>query len=196
MPSLITRVPEWTSEIDARLVRVGMWLWIGADVLFFVAWFFAFFYLRALNNHSDFHTIWIVHPRRYIGGIIVLLIAIAAGLYWVGSRAVANRRANGNALLWLALAAGILCVGFQVYEFKHLGFDPTLGGGYPSVFVGLKGAWFVQLVAAVLWLATHIAQARPGGDVTIRPAAAATFGYFLAFLAGISLIAYLVLYFV
>jgi heme/copper-type cytochrome/quinol oxidase subunit 3 len=196
MPSLSARAPEWAPVIDARLARIGMWMWIGADTLFFVAWFFAFFYLRALNNNHDFHTIWVVHPRRYMGGIIVLLIVAAAGLYWLGSRAVANRGANGRTLLWLALVAGILCIGFQIYEFGHLGFDPQLGGGYPSVFVGLKAVWVVQVVGAVLWLATHVAQSRPGGDVTVRPASAVTFGYFLAFLAGISLIAYLVLYFV
>ena len=92
--------------------------------------------------------------------------------------------------------AGILCIGFQIYEFGHLGFDPQLGGGYPSVFVGLKGAWLVQLVGAVLWMGTHVAQARPGGDMSVRPASTSMFGYFLAFLAGINLIAYLVLYFV
>jgi len=107
-----------------------------------------------------------------------------------------TRRAIGRNLLWLALVAGILCIGFQIYEFGHLGFDPQMGGGYPSVFVGLKAAWLVQVVGAVLWLATHVAQAKPGGDLIVRPAAAITFGYFLAFLAGISLIAYLVLYFV
>jgi hypothetical protein len=48
----------------------------------------------------------------------------------------------------------------------------------------------------MLWLATHIAQLRPGGDVNIRPASTGTFSYFLAFLAGIGVISYLVLYFV
>jgi heme/copper-type cytochrome/quinol oxidase subunit 3 len=195
LPSLIARSAEWAPEVDARVVRIGTWMWIGADALFFVAWFFAFFYLRALDNNHDFHTHWILHPRRYIGGIIFLLIAAVAGLYWLGSRALANRRSNGRTFLWLALAAGILCIGFQVYEFGHLGFDPQLGGGYPSVFVGLKGAWLIQVVGAVLWLATHVAQARPGGDFTVRAASAASFGYFLAFLAAINLIAYLVLYF-
>jgi heme/copper-type cytochrome/quinol oxidase subunit 3 len=196
MPSLMARSPEWAPEVDARLARVGMWIWMGADVLFFAAWFFAFFYLRALNNHNDWISVWVVHPRRYIGGIIVLLVVISAALYWVGASTGTKKRANGRVLLWLALAAGILCFAVQIYEFRHLGFDPQLGGGYPSVFVGLKGAWLVQLVGAMLWLASHVAQARPGGDVTVRPASAAVFGYFLAFLAGIGLISYLVLYFV
>jgi heme/copper-type cytochrome/quinol oxidase subunit 3 len=196
MPTLVAREPEWAPEVDARLARVGSWMWIGADALFFVAWFFAFFYLRALNNNHEWMTVWVVHPRRYMGAIILMLVVISAGAYWVGARSVAKQPTTGRALFWLALVAGILCFAFQIYEFKHLGFDPQLGGGYPSVFVGLKGAWLVQLAGAMLWLAGHVAQAKPGGDVTIRPASAATFGYFLAFLAGIGLISYLVLYFI
>jgi heme/copper-type cytochrome/quinol oxidase subunit 3 len=196
MPSLIARTPEWAPEVDARLARVGMWIWMGADALFFAAWFFAFFYLRALNNNHDWMSVWVVHPRRYMGGSILLLIAISAGAYWLGARALVNQRSKGRTLLWLALAAGILCVVLQIYEFRHLGFDPQLGGGYPSVFIGLTGAWLVQVVGAMLWLASHIAQMRPNGDVMVRPASAAIFGYFLAFLAGIGLISYLVLYFV
>jgi heme/copper-type cytochrome/quinol oxidase subunit 3 len=196
MPSLVARAPEWAPEVDARLARVGTWLWIGADVLFFAAWFFAFFYLRALNNNADWMGAGVVHPRRYVGAIIVGLVVISAGLFWVGARAVVKQLATGRTMLWLALAAGILCFAAQIYEFKHLGFDPQLGGGYPSVFVGLKGAWLVQLVGAMVWLTSHIAQARPGGDLTVRPATLPFFGYFLAFLAGIAIISYLVLYFV
>jgi heme/copper-type cytochrome/quinol oxidase subunit 3 len=171
-------------------------MWIGADVLFFTAWFFAFFYLRALNN--DYHWLpeGVTHPTLAIGAAIVAFAAISAGLYWVGARAVARQPATGRALFWLALVAGILCFATQIYEFRHLGFDPQLGGGYPSVFVGLKGAWLVQLFGAMLWLASYIAQARPGRDATIRPTSAIVFGYFLIFLAGIGLISYLVLYFV
>jgi heme/copper-type cytochrome/quinol oxidase subunit 3 len=196
MPSLTERAPEWAPEVDGHLARVGMWIWIGADVLYFAAWYFAFFYLRALNNNHEFKPTGIFHPTRYAGGIIVLLVIATAALYWIGARSIANRAANGRALLWLALAAGILCIGFQIYEFGHLGFNPQLGRGYPSVFIGLKGAWLVQLVGAVLWLASHIAQSRPGGDVTIRPASAVTFGYFLAFLAAIGVISFLLLYIV
>ncbi|HZK73445.1 MAG TPA: hypothetical protein VFD88_05545 [Clostridia bacterium] len=196
LPSLAVGSPEWAPAVDARVARVGMWLWIGADVLFFLAWFFAFFYLRALNNNHDWMSVWVVHPRRYMGGIILLLMAISAGAYWLGASAFTNRRSNGRMLLWLALAAGILCIVFQIYEFNHLGFDPQLGGGYPSVFVGMKGAWFIQVVGAMLWLASHVAQSKPSGDVAKRPGSAVSFGYFLAFLAGIGLISYLVLYFV
>jgi heme/copper-type cytochrome/quinol oxidase subunit 3 len=193
---LASPAPEWAPEVDARLARVGTRIWIVADVFFFVAWFFAFFYLRDLNNNNNWLPPGTTHPTRAIGAAIVALVVISAGLYWFGTRSVGARPAAARKLFWLALVSGILAFAVQIYEFQHLGFDPQLGGGFPSVFVGLKGVWLFQLVGAMFWLATHIAQARPHGDATIRPASAATFANFMVFLAAIGLVSYLVLYFV
>jgi heme/copper-type cytochrome/quinol oxidase subunit 3 len=195
LPNLVASAPEWTPEVDARVSGVGMWIFIGANAMLFVAFFFAYFYLRSLNNGNDWMPAWVVHPRRYIGGIMVLLLVAGAALVWLGSRSVARTPGSARRLLWLALLAGLLYIGFQVYEFKHLGFDPQLGGGYVSVFVGLKGVLFAEVVVAMVWLATLIAQAKPTGDATARPASAAAFGNFMVMLAAVGAIAYLVLYF-
>jgi hypothetical protein len=131
-----------------------------------------------------------------MGGLIVLSLLACAALYWLGSRAVARNPFRARNLFWLALAAGLLCCVFQIYEFWHLGFDPQLGGGYPSVFVGLKLVLLAQVLGALIWLGTHIAQATPTGDTAARPVSATLFGNFLIFLGAASLIAYLVLYFI
>lgn len=196
MPSLVTRSPEWAPDVDARLARVGTRIWIVADVFFFAAWFFAFFYLRALNNDYDWLPPGTTHPTRAIGAIIVALAVISAVLVWAGARAIATQLSTARLFFWLAIVAGIACFVVQIYEFKNLGFDPQQGGGYPSVFVGLKGVWLFQLTGAMFWLATHIAQARTDGDATTRPKSVITFGNFMFFLAAIALVAYLVLYFV
>ena len=195
LPSLVATAPEWAPEVDARITRIGMRIFIGADAMLFVAFLFAFFYLKALNNDHEWMPKGDIHPRRYIGGIIVLLLIAGAGLVFAGARAVARMPATARLYFALALLAGVLCVGFQIYEFKHLGFDPQLGGGYPSVFVGLKGLLMVQVVGALVWLATHVHQANPTGDSVARPASAVAFANFMIFLAATSLVAYLVLYF-
>jgi heme/copper-type cytochrome/quinol oxidase subunit 3 len=196
MPSLVVSAPEWAPEVDARLTRVGMRILLGADVFFFAAFLFAFFYLRALNNDYAWLPEGTTHPTRAIGAIIVLLLVVCAAFYMLGARAVATTPSTARTLFWLALVSGILCCVVQLYEFRNLGFDPQLGGGYPSVFVGLKGGLLAQIVGALLWLGSHVAQAKPLGDSAARPASAGIFGYFLIFLAGVSLVAYLVLYFV
>jgi Heme/copper-type cytochrome/quinol oxidase, subunit 3 len=196
MPGLVVAAPEWAPEVDARLTRVGMWLFLGADVFFFAAYFFAFFYLRSMNNDYAWLPEGTTHPTRAIGALIVLLLVLCAAFYVLGARTVAKTPAASRLLFWLALAAGVLFCVVQLYEFRNLGFDPQLGGGYPSLFVGLKGVLLAQVVGSLLWLGSHIAQANPTGDSAARPASAAIFGNFLIFLAGVSLVAYLVLYFV
>jgi heme/copper-type cytochrome/quinol oxidase subunit 3 len=195
LPNLVTTSPEWTPEVDARVSGVGMWIFIGANAMLFVAFFVAYFYLRSLNNGNDWMPAWVVHPRRYIGGIMVLLLVAGAALVWLGTRSVAKTPGSARRLLWLALLAAALYIGFQIYEFKHLGFDPQFGGGYVSVFVGLKGVLLAEVVVAMAWLGTLIAQATPLGDATARPASAAAFGNFMVMLAGVGVVAYLVLYF-
>ena len=195
LPNLVAAAPEWSVDVDARVSSTGMWIFIGANAMLFVAFFFAFFYLRALNNGNDWMPAWVVHPRRYIGGIIVLPLVASAALVVLGARAAGKSSSTARMFLWLALVAGVLCCGFQVYEFKHLGFDPQFGGGYVSVFVGLKAVLMAEVVVAMIWLGTHIAQATPIGDTTARPASAAAFGNFLVMLAGVGVVAYLVLYF-
>lgn len=195
LPSRVVSAPEWAPEVDAGVARVGMWIFIGADAMLFVAFFFAFFYLQSLNNDHLWMSQWMPHPRRNGGTIIAALLVVSAALVFLGARSLAKTTATARIFLWLALLAGVLCVGFQIHEFKTLPFDPALGGGYPSVFVGLKGALMVQVVGAMLWLGTHIHQANPTGDSVARPASAVAFSYFMIFLAVVSLVAYLVLYF-
>jgi len=195
LPNLVAGAPEWAPEVDSGLTRVGMWMFIGADALFFVAFLFAFFYLKALNNDHLWMSQWVFHPRRNGGTIIVALLVVSAALVFLGARSLAKTPASARMFFWLALLAGVLCVGFQVNELRNLPFDPTLGGGYPSVFVGLKGVLMVQVVGAMLWLATHIHQANPTGDSVARPASAGAFGHFMIFLAGVGLVSFLVLYY-
>lgn len=187
-----TTHPEWEPAVDARVTRVGMWIFAGADVFFFASFFFAFFYLRAMNNNYSWLPAGTTHPTRGVGAVIEVLAILVAVLF-VGAMRGAS---IGRTMLWLALAAGILYLGAQVYEFRNLGFDPQQGGGYPSVFVGLKGGLLVQTSGALIWLGTLIAQSGRAGDMVLRRATAASFSTFLWFLAGIGLIAYLVLYFV
>ncbi len=196
MPSGIaeadTAHSEWDPAVDARVTRAGMRMFVGADAFFFAAFFFAFFYLRSMNNNYSWLPAGTTHPTRGIGALIEVLAILVALLFMAAMRNVSMSRT----MLWLALAAGILYLGAQVYEFQNLGFDPQQGGGYPSVFVGLKGVLMIQTAGALFWLGTLIAQSGASGDMVLRRATAASFSMFLWFLAGIGLIAYLVLYFV
>ena len=180
---------------EARAVSVGSWLFVAADAFFFAAWYFAFFYLRALNNNNAWMAAFDVHrPNRAIGTAVMLLVALSAAVYLLASRLV------GTGSTWRPLATIALVLGlagglYQAYEMWHLGFGLT-DGGYPSVFAGLTGTWVVQVLAAMVWLAGSVVQARPGGDTLLRPTSAVAFSRILGFLAVIGVISYILLYFV
>jgi len=187
-------VPEAERALEARVVGVGVWLFLAADIFFFAAWWFAFFYLRALNNNQAWMVKGVGVPSRAYGLIVLLLAIGAAVVYWATTR-VAVRSALFDLLAPISLVLGIAACLFQGYQMWHLGFGLT-EGGYPSVFSGLTGSWLIQLLFAVAWLATVVVQARPVGDTVLRPYAAASFSWILLYLAAIGVINFILLYLV
>lgn len=176
------------TELLVRNIRVGSRIWAAAQAFFFMAFLFAFFYLRALNSNG----IWRgwphhhPHPSLAFGIVIMLCTVAAAGIAWVGShvRPELWRPATAGALL-LTLAA----VGLQAAQFSSLGFGPT-DGGYASVFVGWTGMLTVFLLGTAYWLGTALG--REGGAVEIATAEAASFA--LLVLGGIAFAAFILLY--
>jgi len=180
--------------LDARLVAVGTWLFLAAEIFFFVAWWFAFFYLRALNNDQAWKAQGIGPPSKGYGAVVVVLALLTAGAYFVGSRPL-SRAFLFRLLTLVALILGIATCLFQGYEMWHLGFGLT-DGGYPSVFSGLTGSWVVQFALATAWLGSIVTQTGPAGDTVLRRRPAASFAWVLLFLAAIGVVNYILLYFV
>ncbi|GAC1483610.1 MAG: hypothetical protein PVSMB9_09420 [Candidatus Dormibacteria bacterium] len=180
--------------LDARVVSVGVWLFLAADIFFFAAWWFSFFYLRALNNNQAWIVDGLTRPNRAYGLVVLLLAVGCAGTFFLISRA-APRTTVARLLGPVSLVLGLAACLFQGYEMWHLGFGLNQGG-YPSVFSGLTGSWLIHLLVAVTWLATIVAQSRPAGDTVVRPQSAAAFGRILLFIAAVGVINYLLLYLV
>jgi heme/copper-type cytochrome/quinol oxidase subunit 3 len=187
-------VPEAEVALDARLVGIGVRLFLAADLFFFAGWWFSYFYLRALNNNQAWIAQGLTRPNRAYGLTVLILVAGAALAYWVASR-VPLRRAVFDLLAPVALVLGIAACLFQGYGMWHLGFGLT-EGGYPSVFAGLTGSWLIQLIFAVAWLATVVAQLGAGRDTVLRPHSAASFSWILLYLAAVGVINYILLYLV
>jgi heme/copper-type cytochrome/quinol oxidase subunit 3 len=180
--------------LDTRLVAVGTWLFLAADTTFFIAWWFAFFYLRALNNNQSWRAQGVSPPSKGYGAVVLAFAVLTAITYWVGSRQ-ATRTVLFRLLTPVALVLALATVLFQAYELWHLGFGLTQGA-YPSVFSGLSGAWVIQFAFATAWLATIVVQTRPNGDTLARRQPAASFAWIVLFLAAIGAINYILLYFV
>jgi len=187
-------IPEAEVALDARLVGIGVWLFLAADLFFFAGWWFTFFYLRALNNNQSWMAQGVSVPNKGYGVVVLVLAILSALTYW-GMTRVSVRSALSGLLAPVSLVLGLAACLFQGYEMWHLGFGLTQGG-YPSVFAGLTGAWLIQLLFAVGWLATVVAQLGPGRDTVLRPHSAASFSWILLYLAAVGVINYILLYLV
>jgi heme/copper-type cytochrome/quinol oxidase subunit 3 len=180
--------------LDTRLVAIGTWLFLAAEIFFFAAWWFAFFYLRALNNNQGWRGPGVGPPSKGYGAVVLILAVLTAATYFVGSRQL-TRALLFRLLTPVALVFGIATCLFQGYEMWHLGFGLT-DGGYPSVFTGMTAAWLFQFVGTTTWLASIVTQTGPAGDTIARRKPAGSFAWVLLFLAGIGVINYILLYLV
>jgi heme/copper-type cytochrome/quinol oxidase subunit 3 len=180
-------------DLLERNIRVGSRIWAAAQAFFFLAFFFAFLYLRALNTNGLWRGWPGHHPSPSIAfGVAILICVLASAAVARGAVLVspARWRLAAVASLGLALAA----VGLQAAQFSSLGFGPT-DAAYASVFVGWSGLFALFLLGTCYWLATVVGDvARAGATPTLRAAAIDGVGFVLLILAGIEVAAFILLY--
>jgi heme/copper-type cytochrome/quinol oxidase subunit 3 len=145
-----------------------------------------------------------------MGIAIVVAIALSAAL----ARAGRARRVEAGAL---AIVLGLVAVALQCIEYTTVDFGPA-SGGYASVFFGWTAMYAVAVLLAMYWLEVQVAtmaraprgtrvqaELTAGGHEPPRGAAAdadlTTAGYeaasfYWSFLAGIGVLAWVVLYLV
>ena len=142
-----------------RNLATGTRLWVAAEAFMFLAFLFAFFYLRTINSNGQWHPSG-QSPSTTLG--VVTLVAII-----VGSLAYAASRRVGSATspaMWIAFLAGCVAVIVQAWQLVNPGFSPSHAGGYGSVFIGFTAMYLIQLVATTFWLDTVINRARRSGN--------------------------------
>ena len=143
-------------ELLGRNLRAAGHLSAGATAFFFLAFVFAYFYLRSLNSAG----LWRpkhVDPSLTLGTLAAASVAVCAMLVRLGlADHRAGRRAEWRLKGSVALAAGIAAIVLQVVEWATQGFGPT-DGGYASVYVGWTGMTFTFLIGLLYWLETTLA---------------------------------------
>jgi heme/copper-type cytochrome/quinol oxidase subunit 3 len=156
----------------ANNLRLGSRLFVVADAFVFLAFVFAYLYLRTLNAHGAWHPKH-TSPSTALGVIALITIVGSAAAFWAGLRALRLERAGTyRGLGWLALAlilAATVIEGIQTFD---PGFSPSAGGAYGSVFVGFTAVLFVHLLAACYWLETVLVASRSFGPRSGREEAA------------------------
>jgi heme/copper-type cytochrome/quinol oxidase subunit 3 len=152
-------------DLEARNQAIAGRLFVAADAFLFLAFLFAYLYLRALNNNH----MWNPHgqnPSGTMGLVVLVLVVATAAIVQVG----AGRLFSAGARAFRTPAIGALVVGLvatvlvasQVFR---PGFSPSHAGGIGSVFIGFVAVYLVHLLGALYWLETQAVQP---SDETLR----------------------------
>jgi heme/copper-type cytochrome/quinol oxidase subunit 3 len=212
---------EPPEQLGRNLNSAG-YLLAGATAFFFLAFVFGYFYLRSLNNAGLWHPKH-VDPSQTLGALMTAAVVAVAVLVRLG---LADHRAERRPAWRLkgavALAIGVAAVVIQIVEWATIGFGPA-DGGYASVFFGWTAFTVLFLVAALFWLETTLAtsiryRGWSRGERTVAPGEAAgdrhrtgedvrdpvslirselePLSFYWSFLAGLVVLAWVVLYLV
>ncbi len=191
--------------ILAANLNVGVRLFSSAVAFVFVAFVFAFFYLRAVNSNGLWRPAH-VEPAAGIGVAMLVCVLAATALFTFGRHSLAaGARGGWLAGVSLALVFGSAAVVIQLLQYTDYSFNPE-SGGYASVFVGWTAMFLFFWIGALYWLETFLAQSlrRPPEAVeseitrplaVMGPSADACIIY-VSLMAGVEVVAYVLLYLV
>jgi len=196
-------IPPEPPDIGGRALYVASRLLAGATTFFFLAFLFAYFYLRSLNQDHMWRPSH-VKPDQGLGVAIVVCVLVSAALAILAGRRMKRRSSSWVLPCTGALALGLAAVALQCVEYTVQRFGPT-DGAYASVFCAWTGFYAIAVLSTMYWLETQLAselRARRSpaehGDISdpdklIAPALDACVFYW-AYLAAIGAIAYVTLY--
>jgi heme/copper-type cytochrome/quinol oxidase subunit 3 len=188
-----TAEPFEPPEVHERNLWLAARILAGATIMFFLAFIFAYFYLRALNNSGEWHPAGVDPPQGY-GAVIVILFAASAAALTYAAAAARNGR-NWLAAAGISLALGLAGCVVQAFEYAHIGFGPQ-SGGYASVFLGWTLLFIVLVLPAMYWVEIILAEGlrnRRASDVYV-PAGIGDAAFYWGLLAGIGVLAWFILY--
>ncbi len=152
-------------------LHYGMLLFISSEVMFFVAWFWAFF------NSALFPADQIQVVRdKVIGGVwppqgiqtddpwglpllmTVILLSSAVAVTWAHGRLLKGDRWGLKAGLIVGISLGIIFTCVQAYEFTHAAFDYS-GNIYGAVFFMATGFHGAHVIIGTIFLSVCLLRA-------------------------------------
>ena len=155
-------------------LRFGMALFIASEVMFFVAFFWAFFdaalfpgeaqqFLRTEFTGGQWPPVGI-HVIDALGlPFMMTMILLLSGctVTWAHHEILHGSIAEGAKAIGLTVLLGIFFLGFQVYEYMHAPYGFT-GGIYPSTFYMATGFHGFHVFVGTVFLFVCWLRARAG----------------------------------
>jgi heme/copper-type cytochrome/quinol oxidase subunit 3 len=143
-------------ELLGRNLVSASYLLAGATAFFFIAFVFAYFYLRSLNNAGMWKPKGVDASVAW-GTVVVACYAASAGLVRLGlTDHRALRRDQWRLKGLVALLVGIAGLVLQVFAWTYESFGPA-DGGFASVYFGWTAFLFLFVLGTLLWLEMSVA---------------------------------------
>lgn len=147
-------------------LRYGMALFISSEVMFFVAFFWAFFD-SSLFPKEAIGFIWppknieVVHAFDLPFLMTMILLLSGCTVTWAHHAILEGKQDESVKALLITVLLGVLFTCFQVYEYHHAAF-PFKGGIYPSTFYMATGFHGFHVLVGSIFLAVCLFRAKKG----------------------------------
>jgi cytochrome c oxidase subunit III len=129
-------VAHQSSRVDARLL--GMYLFIGSEIMLFGSFFTAYFFARVVSGPGE----WPPAPYElpvYLALLnTIILVSSSFTMHWALTSVKRANRAGLVAGLLLTFLLGLTFLLIQAREYTRLGFSPH-DLAFGSTFYGLTG---------------------------------------------------------
>jgi cytochrome c oxidase subunit III len=165
-----SRAPGLHSPVVRLGLRYGMMFFITSEVMFFVAFFWAFFNFALFpeNVAGLAHPIWpppgIHTPDPWHFAILMTMILLLSGctITWAHHSLIENDHKGLLTGLGLTVLLGVAFTATQLWEYTHSPFKFYGGGIYPSVFFLATGFHGFHVIVGTSFLIVCWFRARAG----------------------------------
>ncbi|HYE00658.1 MAG TPA: cytochrome c oxidase subunit 3 [Alphaproteobacteria bacterium] len=138
-------------------LRYGMALFIASEVMFFAAFFWAFFDASLYPKEAIGH-VWppanITPINAWDLPLLMTLILLLSGctVTWAHHELIEGRNAKAAQALGLTVLLGVIFTGFQIFEYSHVAFG-FKDGIFPSTFFMATGFHGFHVFVGTIFLA-------------------------------------------
>lgn len=163
--------PFYHTAVVRLGLRYGMLLFIASEVMFFVAFFWAYFHFALYPQHVSgaAHAIWPpegIHTfdpfsLPFLNTMILLLSGCT--VTWAHHALLEGDRKGLVQGLALTVLLGLSFTGFQAWEYSEAPFAFHGGGVYPSTFFLATGFHGFHVIVGTIFLAVCLFRAMGGG---------------------------------
>jgi cytochrome c oxidase subunit III len=149
-------------------LRYGMILFIASEVMFFLAWFWAFFNSALFPSHVEAvggtwppEGMHVMNPFGWPLLNTLILLCSGTTVTWAHHALITNDRKGLITGLWLTIGLGMLFTSIQGYEYWHAPFSFT-DNIYTSTFFMATGFHGAHVIIGTIFLIVCLMRAYQG----------------------------------